>query len=159
MLTGPDAAEIEQTEVGSYFVANYPPFSVWTAQAAAGEAREALSAPPEPGVDLGLYLHIPFCRKRCHFCYYKVYTDKDSQEIRNYLDAVLRELALYAKRPFVGDRHPRFLYFGGGTPSYLSVEQLRYLTEGMKALLPWDQAEEITFEAEPGTLTDSKLKA
>src|SRR5439155_207434 len=47
----------------------------------------------------------------------------------------------------------------GGTPSYLSVEQLKHLTSAMKALLPWSEAEEVTFEAEPGTLTDHKLKA
>ena len=52
-----------------------------------------------------------------------------------------------------------FVYFGGGTPSYLSVDQLRHLTDSMKALLPWSDVEEVTFEAEPGTLTDHKLKA
>jgi oxygen-independent coproporphyrinogen-3 oxidase len=104
-------------------------------------------------------LHIPFCRKRCHFCYFKVYTDKDSAAIRNYIDATLQELRLYADRPFIGGRKPDFVYFGGGTPSYLSVDQLRHLTDGMKALLPWDEVEEVTFECEPGTLTDHKLKA
>jgi oxygen-independent coproporphyrinogen-3 oxidase len=48
---------------------------------------------------------------------------------------------------------------GGGTPSYLSVTQLQSLTDRMKALLPWDEAEEVTFEAEPGTLTEQKLAA
>jgi oxygen-independent coproporphyrinogen-3 oxidase len=144
--------------VGNYFISNYPPFAYWK-QDRVGELLSALDRPPVPGVDLGLYLHIPFCRKRCHFCYYKVYTDKDSQEIRNYLDAALQELAVYARRPFIGGRHPRFIYFGGGTPSYLSVDQLKMLVDGMKTLLPWDRAEEITFEAEPGTLTDHKLKA
>src|SRR5207302_2311572 len=69
------------------------------------------------------------------------------------------EFALYAPKSFVGGRKPNFIYFGGGTPSYLSADQLRHLTDGMKALLPWDEAEEITFECEPGTLTDHKLKA
>src|SRR6266702_4265258 len=66
---------------------------------------------------------------------------------------------LYAAKPFIGGRKPDFIYFGGGTPSYLSVDHLKHLTESMKALLPWDEAEEVTFEAEPGTLTDLKLKA
>lgn len=148
----------KETTVGNYFVSNYPPFAYWK-QERVPELTAALDRSPAAGVDLGLYTHIPFCRKRCHFCYYKVYTDKDSQEIRNYLDAVLRELTIYAGKTFVGGRKPRFIYFGGGTPSYLSVDQLRSLTDGMKALLPWDGAEEVTFEAEPGTLTDHKLKA
>jgi oxygen-independent coproporphyrinogen-3 oxidase len=54
----------DQTEVGSYFVATYPPFSTWTAEAVTADGRPALEAPPVPGVPLGLYLHIPFCRKR-----------------------------------------------------------------------------------------------
>ena len=63
------------------------------------------------------------------------------------------------RKPFVGGRKPNFVYFGGGTPSYLSVDQLKHLTDGMKAMLPWDEVEEVTFECEPGTLTDHKLKA
>jgi len=66
-------------------------------------------------------------------------------------------LAYYAGQPFIGGRAPQFVYFGGGTPSYLSEPQLQHLTDEMKRLLPWDAAEEITFEAEPGTLTDHKL--
>src|SRR5207253_7018658 len=89
----------------------------------------------------------------------KVYTDKNSEAIRHYVEAVLREFHLYAGKPFVGGRKPNFVCFGGGTPSYLSVDQLRHLTDGMKGLLPWDEAEEVTFECEPGTLTDHKLKA
>ena len=50
------------------------------------------------------------------------------------------------------------MYFGGGTPSYLSESQLEYLTQRMQAVLPWDEAEEVTFECEPGTLSDHKLK-
>ena len=66
--------------------------------------HESRSANP-----LGLYAHIPFCRKRCHFCYFKVYTDKDSSEIRAYIDAVLQELRLYAAKPFIGGRKPNFI--------------------------------------------------
>lgn len=148
----------KQTTAGNYFVSNYPPFSFWKPELA-GELYAALDRPPIPGTALGVYLHIPFCRKRCHFCYFKVYTDKDSAAIKGYIDATLQEMTLYAGRPFVGGRKPSFVYFGGGTPSYLSVDQLRHLTDGMKALLPWDEVEEVTFECEPGTLTDHKLKA
>jgi oxygen-independent coproporphyrinogen-3 oxidase len=147
----------KQTTAGNYFVSNYPPFSFWKPERR-GEAEAALCRPPAPGTPLGLYLHIPFCRKRCHFCYFRVYTDKDSAAIKGYLDSALRELELYAREPFIGGRKPQFIYFGGGTPSYLSESQLQHLTDRMKALLPWDEAEEVTFECEPGTLTDHKLK-
>jgi len=148
----------KETTVGNYFVSNYPPFSFWKPERV-GELHAALERAPRPGTPLGIYLHIPFCRKRCHFCYFKVYTDKDSAAIRGYIDAAIRELSIYAAKPFIGGRKPGFVYFGGGTPSYLSVDQLRHLTAAMKQLLPWEEVEEVTFEAEPGTLTDHKLKA
>ncbi len=148
----------KETTAGNYFVANYPPFAFWK-QEAIPEFTAALEMPPRPGVPLGLYTHIPFCRKRCHFCYFRVYTDKNADDIKGYIDALLKELAVYAAKPFIGGRKPKFIYFGGGTPSYLSPDQLRFLTDGMKALLPWDEAEEVTFEGEPGTLTDHKLRA
>ncbi len=148
----------KQTTAGNYFVSNYPPFSFWKPEWV-DTFEQALERPPAPGTSLGLYVHIPFCRKRCHFCYFKVYTDKDAQEIRHYIDSVLLEMDLYVSKPFVGGRKPRFVYFGGGTPSYLSESQLRHLTDSMKAKLPWDEVEEVTFECEPGTLTDHKLKA
>src|SRR5271157_2145231 len=147
----------KQTGVGNYFVANYPPFSFWTPEHLP-DAEAALARPPAPGTPLGLYLHIPFCRKRCHFCYFRVYTDKDATAIKAYLDLAVRELELYAGRAFIGGRKPAFVYFGGGTPSFLSEFQLLHLTGRMKALLAWDAAEEVTFECEPGTLTDHKLK-
>ena len=153
-----NATEEKETSAGNYFVSNYPPFSFWQSEKAQ-EARAALLRPPVPGTPLGLYLHIPFCRKRCHFCYFRVYTDKDSAAVKSYLDLAIKELELYAAQPFIGSRKPQFVYFGGGTPSYLSESQLLNLTEKMKALLPWDQAEEVTFECEPGTLTDHKLKS
>src|SRR5216684_4260014 len=148
---------LKETKVGSYFVSNYPPYSFWSPDRV-GDVYAALERPPAPGTPLGVYLHIPFCRKRCHFCYFKVYTDKDSQEIENYLDATVQELRLYSAKPFIGGRKPKFIYFGGGTPSFISTKQLSWLVDGMKKALPWDEAEEVTFECEPGTLTEGKLE-
>jgi oxygen-independent coproporphyrinogen-3 oxidase len=145
------------TTVGNYFVSNYPPFSFWE-ESRVGEAEAALGRTPRPGTDLGIYLHIPFCRKRCHFCYFRVYTDKKNDEIQGYLDTALIELGLYAKMPAIQGRKAKFVYFGGGTPSFLSSEQLVALTDGMKGLVSWEGADEVTFECEPGTLTDRKIK-
>src|SRR5207237_4202645 len=91
MSEGSPSALVDQTEVGSYFVATYPPFSVWSPEAVERDAKPALQQRPDPAVPLGLYLHIPFCRKRCHFCYFRVYTDKNAQEIGRYLDVLGRE--------------------------------------------------------------------
>lgn len=148
--------EREQTEVGNYFVANYPPFSFWKPEYKT-KIDEVLDRPAPKDVPLGVYFHIPFCRKRCHFCYFRVYTDKNAAEIRAYIDAGVKEYEAMAKRAYLQGRKPKFVYFGGGTPSYLSVDQLQDLTDRMKAIMPWDDAEEVAFECEPGTLTEKKL--
>jgi oxygen-independent coproporphyrinogen III oxidase len=145
-----------ETGVGSYFVANYPPFSVWNREAIGRDALPALHTAPAD-VPLGLYLHIPFCRKRCHFCYFRVYTQKNAQEVAQYLDLLAREWELYWRLPAVAGRRLDFIYFGGGTPSFLSAPQLQGLVDRLAAVAPWSQAEEITFECEPGTLTEGKL--
>jgi oxygen-independent coproporphyrinogen-3 oxidase len=147
----------EPTEVGSYFVATYPPFSVWSPEAVERDAKPALASAPAADVPLGLYVHIPFCRKRCHFCYFRVYTDKNAQEVGHYLDVLAREWELYGQLPAIAGRDLNFVYFGGGTPSFLSTQQLDGLVKRLTAVAPWTRAEEITFECEPGTLTESKL--
>ena len=146
-----------QTEVGSYFVSNYPPFSAWSSE----NVPAALSTLQTSGVSsapLGLYIHIPFCRKRCKFCYFRVYTDKNSQDVDVYCDALVRECALYSRCAALADRPFDFVYFGGGTPSFLSSEQLTRLIEGITEHFGWAHSREITFECEPGTLKRSKLE-
>src|SRR5437763_12652634 len=110
----------EKTGLGNYFVANYPPFSAWHASHLSA-AHAALASAPAPDTPLGLYLHIPFCRKRCKFCYFRVYTDKNARDVEVYSDALVKEVALYSKAPLVGGRPLDYVYFGGGTPSYLSA--------------------------------------
>ena len=153
----------KKTEVGSYFIANYPPFSQWTpeglAARARGDERSAIArrGEAEP-VPLGLYLHIPFCRKRCKFCYFRVYTDKNAADVEHYVAALSREIELVSQLPVMGGRPFRFVYFGGGTPSFLSAKQLTSLVDRLRANINWDHAEEVTFECEPGTLSEPKVQ-
>lgn len=145
------------TEVGSYFVSNYPPFSQWKREHVPA-LESVLAAPPVHEVDLGLYLHIPFCRKRCKFCYFRVYTDQNAKAIERYVEALAREVDLLSRSPVIAGRPLRFVYFGGGTPSYLGARQLRSLYERLHASVSWDNAREVTFECEPGTLSLEKVK-
>ncbi len=154
-----DRDEDSHTEIGSVFVANYPPFSVWSA-AHLPRVAEALDRSPdgeESAPSVGLYLHIPFCRKRCPFCYYRVYTDKNGRDVEAYLEALAGEVALYVRRPRLNGRHFDFVYFGGGTPSFLSSRQLRQFADRIAPYLAGGAAREVTFECEPGTLSRGKL--
>ncbi|HUF48405.1 MAG TPA: coproporphyrinogen-III oxidase family protein [Vicinamibacterales bacterium] len=155
-MTEATATGLTEPDVGSYFVANYPPFSVWSRQTLVDDTARALDHAPAP-VPLGLYLHIPFCRKRCHFCYFRVYTDKNARDVETYLDLVAREWDLLASRRALEGRTIDFVYFGGGTPSFLSTTQLSSLVARLTASTPWTSAEEITFECEPGTISEAKL--
>lgn len=150
------ATDSAKTEVGSYFISNYPPFSQWSDDGL--EAFEAVVQEPANPVPLGLYLHIPFCRKRCKFCYFKVFTDNKASDIDLYVRALSREIELVSQLPVVGDRPFRFVYFGGGTPSFLSSRQLDSLVQQLRESVHWDQAEEVTFECEPGTLSAPKIQ-
>jgi oxygen-independent coproporphyrinogen-3 oxidase len=159
------STEAQKTEVGSYFISNYPPYSQWTSEALPS-IQQALASPPKKQLSetgtlaetpLGLYLHIPFCRKRCKFCYFKVFTQVNADEIERYVSALTREIELVSQQPVMGNRPFRFVYFGGGTPSFLAVKQLQSLFERLHRSISWDQAEEVTFECEPGTLSETKV--
>jgi oxygen-independent coproporphyrinogen-3 oxidase len=65
---------------------------------------------------------------------------------------------MVSELPVMGDRPFRFVYFGGGTPSFLSPKQLIKLADRLREHITWDGAEEVTFECEPGTLSETKVK-
>ncbi len=150
------ATDAVKTEVGSYFISNYPPYSQWKKEHLP-EIQRALASPPRENRPLGLYLHIPFCRKRCKFCYFKVFTQVKSEEIENYVSALSQEIELVSRQPVMGGRPFQYVYFGGGTPSFLSPKQLTSLVDRLRANISWDSAEEVTFECEPGTLSETKV--
>jgi oxygen-independent coproporphyrinogen-3 oxidase len=79
--------------------------------------------------------------------------------VQAYLDALAREWELFSAERAIAGRPLNFVYFGGGTPSYISTRQLESLVARMDAVSSWRSAEEITFECEPGTLSESKIAA
>ena len=146
-----------KTEIGSYFVTNYPPFSQWKPEYVT-EIQAAFDSEPDRSTPLGMYLHIPFCRKRCKFCYFRVYTQQNAETIKNYVDTLDQEVQLLKDKPGIAGRTLDFVYFGGGTPSYLSARQLHMLRERLSQSVSWDNAQEVTFECEPGTLSLEKVQ-
>jgi oxygen-independent coproporphyrinogen-3 oxidase len=150
--------ENEGASGGNYFVSNYPGYEFWS-EDALGAGPEVLNHPPASENPLGLYLHIPFCRQRCHFCYYKVYTGQSAKDVQTYVDALISEAKTFAERAVFQARKASFLYVGGGTPSYLSVRQFQELMKGVGQAFALDELQEFTFECEPGTASFEKLKA
>ena len=143
-------------ETGSVFVSNYPPFSQWN-QESVSEALNIFNKKQPTERKLGIYVHIPFCRKRCNFCYFKVYTGKNSNEISTYLQALKKEIELQSKMKAFADQEIEFVYFGGGTPSFISENHLKDVMATLKSAFPINKVKEFAFECEPGTLSQKKL--
>ncbi len=107
-----------------------------------------------PTMLTGIYVHVPFCLQRCTYCDFNTYTGLLSLK-EAYVDALLREMALRAERA-AGVR-ARTLYFGGGTPSLLALDDIVALVQAVRQQfdLPWDA--EVTLEANPGTVNEAYL--
>jgi oxygen-independent coproporphyrinogen III oxidase len=107
-----------------------------------------------------LYLHIPFCHTRCHYCDFNTYAG--ILPLREpYVRALLSEIALagtYAQLPTGSPRRARTIFWGGGTPSLLSVEQIARILEACFTSFAVDAGAEITLEANPGTLSRVQLQ-
>ena len=105
---------------------------------------------------LGLYVHIPFCRRRCHFCaFYLEIAHSDRMAL--FRSALNQEIALHRRHESLDDRALQSIYFGGGTPTSLPADQLAALLELIRATWPTSVAAEITVEAHPSSVTARDL--
>ena len=103
-----------------------------------------------------LYIHIPFCEKRCSYCDF--YTVADRHEaIPAYVASLVREMELYAGQPFWRQQQFSTLFFGGGTPSLLTPDQLHTLIESARENFTFCDQAEISMEANPGTTSAQHL--
>ncbi len=102
--------------------------------------------------DLGIYIHVPFCGRKCPYCdFYSVpYT---AGAVAGYAAAVLRNIRRYSEP----ERAVSTLYFGGGTPSLLTTEQLGSIISEVRNCFRFADSAEVTLEANPNTLTHEKL--
>lgn len=99
---------------------------------------------------LGLYLHIPFCRSKCHYCDFCSFPKLDNATVDAYCTALVREIEEYGEkmRGFAVST----VYFGGGTPTYLSAARLSSLLESVAKHFSLDANAEITTECNPATV-------
>jgi oxygen-independent coproporphyrinogen III oxidase len=107
---------------------------------------------------LGLYIHIPFCRQRCHFCafYLEIYREPAAEA---FVSALHSELRLYGGEARTSGRPIQSIYFGGGTPTVLTVPQLAGILNAVHRSFVVHPDCEVTLEAHPGTVTESGLSA
>jgi len=102
----------------------------------------------------GIYFHIPFCKTRCSYCDF--FSSTRLQYRDKLVEALIKELV--QRKPYLNDTTIRTLYFGGGTPSLLSPEQIGLLVKEVKKVFPGHQLTEITVETNPDDLKDDYLR-
>ena len=100
----------------------------------------------------GIYIHIPFCKKACHYCNFHFSTQ--TQHIHSFVEALLNEIEL--RRDYI-NTPIQTIYFGGGTPSLLSAEQIRSIIEKLQLNFDLSNLQEFTLEANPDDININKL--
>ncbi|WP_459990634.1 radical SAM family heme chaperone HemW [Methylosoma difficile] len=105
---------------------------------------------------LSLYIHIPWCIKKCPYCDFNSHAIKDGLPEMRYVDALLADLAEDI-RTYAIERPIHSIFIGGGTPSLFSSEAFDRLLEGIRQQIAWVDSVEITLEANPGTFESQKF--
>jgi oxygen-independent coproporphyrinogen III oxidase len=103
----------------------------------------------------GIYLHIPFCATRCHYCNFAT-GGYESDLARRYIAALSKEIEDAPSKPAMSSVDT--LYFGGGTPTTLSIDQISRLVETCRKKFEIDPGAEVTIEANPGSVTGDYLE-
>lgn len=102
----------------------------------------------------GIYIHIPFCRQKCHYCnFYSIASLKYKQQV---LHAIISELFL--RKDYLGNETVETIYFGGGTPSLLLVQEVKNILEKIYSSHKIAENPEITIEANPDDLSEKWVK-
>lgn len=103
----------------------------------------------------GIYIHIPFCRQACNYCNFHFST---SLHYKNaFIQALLKEIELQATANYLQSQQVETIYFGGGTPSLLQIDELALLMNAFHQRFNIQPTAEITLEANPDDVTDEKL--
>src|SRR5262249_36907977 len=105
----------------------------------------------------GLYVHIPFCFHKCHYCDFYSITRQNVERMAGFVNRILDEAAIWAEKPGPVLK-PRTVFLGGGTPSLLRVEQMVRLIRGLRDRFDLSAISEWTVEVNPATASDEYLR-
>ena len=106
--------------------------------------------------EIGIYVHIPFCKRKCYYCDFVSYDNK-YEKIDSYVEIVKKEIE-DTSNEFTKNHIVSTIYFGGGTPSFLESKYIKLLLENIRRNFNVSSNAEITLEVNPGTITEEKLK-
>ncbi len=103
----------------------------------------------------GIYIHIPFCKQACHYCNFHFSTSLKSKDVL--VSAICKEILI--QKNYLTEKSLSSIYFGGGTPSLLTDEELGQIFTTIGQVFSWDNKTEITLEANPDDITFEKLNS
>ncbi|GHC24934.1 oxygen-independent coproporphyrinogen III oxidase [Kushneria pakistanensis] len=131
-LFAPDAALLQRYDGAGPRYTSYPPATAFTDHFGPDQLTQALSRSNAPGRALSLYVHIPFCRRICFYCGCNRIATRQTAMAEPYLERLTREMALM-RRHLDGDRMVEQLHWGGGTPTFLNLDQMSRLIDTLGA--------------------------
>lgn len=103
----------------------------------------------------GIYIHIPFCRQACNYCNFHFSTSLHYKN--DFIAGLLKEIELQSKASYLQDQPVETIYFGGGTPSILQIDELKQIMQQLHDYFTIDPSAEITLEANPDDVNEEKL--
>lgn len=106
--------------------------------------------------ELGIYIHIPFCKKKCEYCDFISYSNKDDK-VEQYINTLKQEIKENAKK--AEEYEISTIYIGGGTPSYIDSNIIVEILNMVKKNYKVKPKAEITIEVNPGTINEEKIKS
>lgn len=104
--------------------------------------------------ELGIYVHIPFCKQKCYYCDFVSYANKET-EMKRYVEALQKEIEIEKNET----ARVTTIYIGGGTPSLVDKEEIQKIITTIKQNYVVEKEAEITIEVNPGTVDVAKLEA
>lgn len=161
----PDAALVTKYSRPGPRYTSYPPVPYWPAGSAEEGYREALREEgprlrdTTAGPGHSLYVHIPFCERRCTYCACNVVISRDHSRGKRYVRRVLREMDLLIDGMGGGKPRLRQIHWGGGTPTWLTADELAMLHDGTAARFDLAADREQSVEVDPRVTSREQLEA
>ncbi|HSV98610.1 MAG TPA: oxygen-independent coproporphyrinogen III oxidase [Sedimentisphaerales bacterium] len=154
---------IEKYSIQGPYYTSYPTGRQWTEDFGPEDFRRGLKEllASDPNVPLSLYLHIPFCKRRCRFCFCFAEITRSREKMDEFLGVLFEEIRLFRRLFDTLGVEPniREIHLGGGSPSYLALDQIKTLIEHLRPLVSVESLDEFTLETDAITVTSDKLLA
>lgn len=160
-LKNVDEGLVEKYSVSCPYYTSYPTLSEWSGDFTSRDFVAGLNTLCREGgkAPVLLYVHFPFCKRRCYFCICNSVITHSQEKIREFLDSLFREIDLLNEFFEKHSHSPNIkrVHLGGGSPSFMGVEEFGLLVERLETIVDFGGLDEFAVEVDSGTITQEKL--